>query len=180
MEDAPYGGFDSRQQGGPCVKLCLEKSRIVEMTEEYAKDISKWKYEGAYSFYDHNEGNAEGYRDGAHFACMDPVAGLIGYFCYGCEAQIPTLEENVYGVGYLDVGLGMRPDLCGLGHGLPFIGVGLDYARERFNTDSFRLSVAAFNERAVKVYVRAGFQTEREVTNSYYKNKFYIMRRTRG
>jgi RimJ/RimL family protein N-acetyltransferase len=65
--------------------------------------------------------------------------------------------------------------LCGKGYGLPFLNRGLDYAEQALSTRSFRLSVAAFNERAVKVYQKAGFTIAQEVTNSRFRNKFYIM-----
>jgi len=145
------------------------------MTTEYAQQISRWKYDGIYSFYDHDESNIAGYMDDAYFACIDDNGELIGYFCYGNDAQIPTIEEDVYDDNSLDIGLGLRPDLCGKGHGSAFMLKGMDYAQELYNTKNFRLSVAAFNERAVKLYTKAGFYIDREVTNSYSKNKFVIM-----
>jgi len=145
------------------------------MTTEYAQQISRWKYVGIYSLYNHDEGNIAGYMDDAHFACVDVNNELIGYFCYGNDAQIPTIEENVYDDNFLDIGLGLRPDLCGKGHGLTFLLKGMDYAKMLYNTTNLRLTVATFNERAMKLYTKAGFHIDREVTNSYSKNKFVIM-----
>ena len=156
--------------------MAYETPRVVPMTTEYARAISLWKYDGEYSFYDHHEGNVEGYMDGTHYACLNAQGEVIGYFCFGQDAQIPTVEENTYDDGFLDVGLGLRPDLCGRGYGLAFLNHGLDYAQRHFNENSFRLSVAVFNQRAVKVYKSAGFLIECEVTNSYFKNKFFIMK----
>lgn len=148
---------------------------IVPMTEDDARMISDWKYEGDYSFYNHSQENRDGLMDGTHFACLDAQGELIGYFCYGADARIPTMEENVYPEGYLDIGLGLRPDLCGKGLGLSFLQEGLRYAKERYQEDQYRLSVAAFNERAIKVYERAGFVKEQMVTNAYFRNSFHIM-----
>jgi RimJ/RimL family protein N-acetyltransferase len=145
------------------------------MTEEHARAISLWKYDGVYSFYDHNAEHISGFMDGTHYVCLNDAGELIGFFCFGDDARIPTVEENVYDGDYLDIGLGLRPDLCGQHGGLGFVNSGLDYAVRNLGATRFRLSVAAFNERAVKVYERAGFTVEREVTNSYFKNKFYIM-----
>ena len=51
------------------------KVSIMSMTEDHARAISLWKYEGVYAFYDHSEGNVSGYMDGTHFACVDGDAG---------------------------------------------------------------------------------------------------------
>jgi len=147
---------------------------IIEMTMEYAEAISLWKYDGIYSFYDQDENDAVGFMDGTHFVYIKD-GELIGYFCFGAEARIPTVEENVYDNEFLDIGLGLRPDLCGKGYGLSFFQSGLDHADTLHNTRNFRLSVAAFNERAIKLYEKAGFIIDREVTNSYFNNKFFIM-----
>ena len=149
---------------------------ITPMTEHHAHQISHWKYEGEYSLYDHNEGDITGYMDGTHYACTNTDGKLVGYFCFGKDAQIPTVEENVYCDEYLDIGLGLRLDACGKGFGLFFLNEGMDYARRAFGTEHFRLSVAVFNERAIKVYKKAGFHTEREVTNSYSQKKFLVMK----
>ena len=58
----------------------------------------------------------------------------------------------------LDYGLGLRPDLVGRGLGLDFFRAGLEFARERYRPRLIRLHVAAFNERAIKVYERASFR----------------------
>src|SRR5260370_20651534 len=52
----------------------------------------------------------------------------------------------------------MRPGLVGKGLGLAFVDAGLAFAKEQFKPDYFRLFVLTFNERAIKVYERAGFQ----------------------
>ena len=152
-----------------------DKLTVTPMTVEYARQISHWKYDSEYSLYNHVEGDITGYMDGTHYACTNTGGELIGYFCFGKDAQIPTVEENVYNDEYLDIGLGLRPDVCGKGFGLLFLNEGLDYAQQAFGTKHFRLSVAAFNERAIKVYKKAGFRPWHEVTNSYSKLKFLVM-----
>jgi len=153
----------------------LNKLTLTPMTIEYAKQAAPWKYEGEYSFYDH-DGNTEEFMDGTYYACLDEDGKLVGDFCFGKGAQISTVEGYVFDDDFLDIGLALRPDLCGKGMGLAFFNAGLDFARKEFGTGKFRLSVAAFNERAVKVYERAGFCVECEVTNSHYMNKFYVMK----
>ena len=57
----------------------------------------------------------------------------------------------------LDLGLGLRPDLTGRGLGLGFVNAGLEFAKSQFSPKVIQLRVAAFNERAIKVYKRVGF-----------------------
>jgi [ribosomal protein S18]-alanine N-acetyltransferase len=60
----------------------------------------------------------------------------------------------------------MRPDLTGRGLGLAFVRLHLEFAHERFPDRRVILAVADFNERARKVYERAGFR----ITGSHVKN----------
>jgi len=151
---------------------------ITLMTKTHAQAISLWRYDGIYSLYDHDESTAESFMDGTHFAYITTDEGLTGYFCFGEDARISTVEGYSFDGDYLDVGLGLRPDLCGKKLGSSFFAAGLAFAGELCGTTQFRLAVAVFNERAIKVYKRAGFYVECEVTNSRYMNKFYIMKCT--
>jgi len=150
--------------------------RITDMTKEYARIISGWKYGGIYSIYDESEENIDDFMNGSHFAYVDADQELVGYFCFGKDARIPTVEQNVYDDDFIDVGLGLKPDLCGNNLGLTFLNKGMQYARDLYDTSNFRLTVAAFNERAIKVYERAGFCLEREVTHLQSNQKFLIMK----
>ena len=61
----------------------------------------------------------------------------------------------------LDIGLGLRPDLTGRGLGHDFVTFGLDFARSAFAPPAFRLLVATFNRRAIRVYEKVGFRPVR-------------------
>jgi len=110
----------------------MNGARIMEMTVEYAEAITQWKYDGEYSFYDNRDGNVSGYMDGTYFVCVGLDGEMIGYYCFGDDARVPTVEEGVYCDEYLDVGLGLRPDLCGRGLGRDFFAEGLGFASKRF------------------------------------------------
>ena len=60
--------------------------------------------------------------------------------------------------GTVDIGLGMRPNITGNGFGLQFVNAGLAFSKEKYGCKYITLSVATFNERAIKVYKRAGFE----------------------
>jgi [ribosomal protein S18]-alanine N-acetyltransferase len=121
------------------------------MSEEEAKEIATWRYEPPYSFYDASADAddlalllGKESREGTYFSAFAEDA-LAGFFSFQSE-----MEDVI-------IGLGLRPDLTGRGHGLEFVEAGMAFARERFGATRFRLSVATFNERAIRVYERAGF-----------------------
>jgi RimJ/RimL family protein N-acetyltransferase len=47
--------------------------------------------------------------------------------------------------------------MCDMGYGLKFVKAGIDYFFKKTNMKRFRLTVASFNRRAIKVYERTGF-----------------------
>jgi [ribosomal protein S18]-alanine N-acetyltransferase len=138
------------------VSTTLRTTSIDRMTQSDAEAIAGWRYEPPYDFYDANSDERDlaelldaGLRGEKYFAAHDEHGDLIGFFAF-------TTHDGV-----VNVGVGLRPDLTGLGLGLPFLERGLDFARGRFAPSGFRLTVAEFNRRAIIVYERAGFVATR-------------------
>ena len=126
------------------------------MAQADAEAVAGWRYPEPFSFYDWTADEDdlaelldEDLRGEAYFAVEDDEGQLVGYFSFKPEGRT------------LVVGLGLRPDLTGRGLGGGFFAAGLDYGRERFAPERFSLAVATFNERAIKVYERAGFERAR-------------------
>jgi ribosomal-protein-alanine N-acetyltransferase len=124
-----------------------------QMDDADAREISGWRYEPPYDFYDATadpDDLAElldpERRRGVYFSVLDGENDLIGFFQF---------EKKD---GTVDVGLGLRPSLTGKGLGAEFVMSGLAFAGERFSPERFTLSVATFNRRAIGVYERAGFR----------------------
>lgn len=108
-------------------------------------ELAAWRYRPPYDFYD---GDPEPVRNPERFwAALGEDGDLVGFFYF---------EERADHV--VEIGLGLRPDLTGRGLGLEFFRTGLAFARARFDAALLVLNVAAFNERAIAVYERAGFR----------------------
>ncbi|MGE8052399.1 GNAT family N-acetyltransferase [Bacillus mycoides] len=136
---------------------------IHKLTEEEANEISTWTYDEPYTLYSFS-GDAEVIEellDGTYYGCYDEKGDLIGYFCFGENAQVPGgRDANLYeGEDVVDIGLGMKPELTGKGMGKLFFQAGIEFAAEELNSKMFRLSVATFNKRAISLYKTIGFQT---------------------
>jgi [ribosomal protein S18]-alanine N-acetyltransferase len=117
--------------------------RIEEATEETHVELASWRYPPPYDFYD---GDVDPVLNPERFfGAFDGRGALVGFYYF--EPKAPDL----------DYGLGLRPDLVGRGLGLGFFLAGLAFARERYAPRRVHLHVAEFNERARRVYERAGF-----------------------
>ena len=135
--------------------------RVTPMDPAAATAIATWRYPPPFDRYNSAPG-IEPYLlepANAYFAAR---AGddLVGFFCYGSEAQVPGgFPAGAYNApDAIDIGLGLRPDLTGQGRGPAFVRAGLDFARARYAPRLFRLTVATFNERAIRVYEQVGFR----------------------
>ena len=107
-------------------------------------ELAMWQYEPPYDFYDGDQ--EEPLNPERHFVVRNDDGESIGFYYFELNADV------------LDYGLGLRPDLTGRALGLDFFRSGLEFGRERYRPRLIRLHVAAFNERAIKVYERAGFR----------------------
>lgn len=137
---------------------------LKKMTQTQAEDIaSNWHYNDEYSFYDMDADEEDlvefldpNQRKESTFAVMNGQ-DIIGYFSF-----------NRVDKGTIDIGLGLKPNLTGNGRGVEFLRAGLDFAKFTYNPDYITLSVATFNQRAIKVYKKVGFkevQTFMQTTN---------------
>jgi [ribosomal protein S18]-alanine N-acetyltransferase len=158
------------------------------MDEADARSVCAWRYEAPYDVYNMGDDGEEKSaitelldRRSPYYAVRDDtlsgghtlsggqviiISALVGFFCYG-TASLPwsSGEPSLYVDNKIMViGLGIRPDLTGKGSGLSFVNAGLAYAREQFAPSAFRLYVLSFNQRAMRVYERAGFHVEETLT----------------
>ncbi|HYO60409.1 MAG TPA: GNAT family protein [Actinomycetota bacterium] len=126
--------------------------RVRAMTQADAEAVARWHYDPPYDFYDF-EADAEDLeevldpaRRAGDYHAVDRDGELVGFFSFKRHGDA------------LEIGLGIRPDLTGRGAGAGFLEAGLDFAREKFTPKTLWLDVATWNERAKKVYERAGFE----------------------
>jgi RimJ/RimL family protein N-acetyltransferase len=116
---------------------------IEHASPEVLAQLERWAYEPPYDFYD---GQHEPVKNPERFfAAFDEHGSLVGHYYFEEQGDV------------LAYGLGLRPELTGRGLGLEFFRAGLEFGRERHRPRQIVLAVAAFNERAIKVYERAGF-----------------------
>jgi RimJ/RimL family protein N-acetyltransferase len=126
--------------------------RVEPWTAAYARDVETWHYEPPYDFYDlaSHPGDAAEMRAPArreHYRAVLGADGRLEAFWY-FKARDAVVE----------VGIGLRPDLTGRGLGESFMCAQLEHARGQWQPETFRLFVAAWNERAIRLYERLGFR----------------------
>lgn len=103
--------------------------QIEQMNSTDAEQILKWTYQEPYSIYsmDESEESLNELLNGSYYLVLDDGGNLTGYFCFGESAKVPA--GNLYGAyerkDYTDIGLGIRPDLCGQGLGLRLLEQGI-------------------------------------------------------
>lgn len=123
------------------------------MTEVDARHIATWHYPPPYDFYDMDSDpedlaellDPQSWRM-PHYAAFDEENMLAGFF------------EFTPGEQATEIGLGLRPDLTGKGLGQAFIEAGLAFGRKHHAAQMWSLRVAMFNQRAIRLYERAGFK----------------------
>ncbi len=154
---------------------------IRPVTPADAAAIARWRYPPPYEMYSFAAEDAEWLlRPELRYpAAYDEHHELVGYFCYGEDARIPAaVESGLYAdVRLLDVGLGMRPDRTSQGLGTAFLSAGLKFGERTFSPNGFRLTVAEWNSRAVRLYERSGFSATGAFTVQESGISFLVMTR---
>jgi len=136
------------------------KFTFSKMTEADALEILAWRYDAPYDVYDPSgdelQKNVAILVEPTNFylAVRDGDEELIGYYCFGEEAQVAGGD---YSENALDIFGTSRPDMLGTGIGEMFIRVATDFGQLFFTPDKLRATVAAFNTRALRMCEKAGF-----------------------
>ncbi|NBD27205.1 GNAT family N-acetyltransferase [Paenibacillus glycinis] len=136
---------------------------VVPLSEQLAEQLSSWRYEPPFDFYNWTtwqvmlelgiEFGDPDIRNRQYAAVTDADGDFIGF------AQFFPL------LGLTRIGLGLRPDLCNLGLGVPFVLAIVAEALRRAPGDEIDLEVHTWNVRAIRTYQRAGFV----ITDTYAK-----------
>jgi ribosomal-protein-alanine N-acetyltransferase len=124
--------------------------KVTPLTGGDAARIASWRYPGSYSTYDIIDPSSLA-QD--HFAVSDGDE-LVGCCCFGAPARVGDAEAEA---GTLDVGYGLAPDRMGQGLGSRFVAAILEFAREHYAPERFRMYILEWNTRSRTVASRLGF-----------------------
>lgn len=151
------------------------------MDEAGARQIVGWRYDAPYQMYSLQDESAADevvqylLDDKNHFYRIDDEQGQFLAFCsFGDDAQV---NGGDYSKKALDVGLGLRPDLTGHGLGTKIIAAVLEFALESFELTHFRVTIAAFNQRAQKAWLHNGFTHRQDFHRAFDQFPFVILTR---
>jgi RimJ/RimL family protein N-acetyltransferase len=149
------------------------------MTASYATEIATWRYEAPYDCYDMTSADPAflASTESGFFALAGDDDDLIGYRSFGADGQVPG---GRYDASALDTGGGLRPDLTGKGLGRLAIATGLEFGRQRFAPAAFRVTVATFNTRALRVVEALGFRAVEDFQASTDGRGYRILVRPEG
>jgi len=124
-------------------------------TENDAKDIATWKYEGIYSFYNNDKTEAKRkwasniHNEENTFVMYNEKNELIGNCSFNYDH-----DDKIFMFG-----VQMRPSLTGKGLGTKVVETILNFGKEIYKFNELDLLVAKFNRRAITIYERLGFKT---------------------
>jgi len=151
-----------------------------KMDRATALEVLRWHYDAPYDLYNLDAYDVEETLDdlldpeNAYYALRDERDELVAFCCFGPDAQVPGGD---YTAAALDVGLGVRPDLTGQGSGLDYVLAVLGFATAGYKPAAFRVTVALFNQRARRVWEKAGFAEVQRFRRGSDGRTFVIMMR---
>jgi GNAT superfamily N-acetyltransferase len=156
-------------------------TQIRPVTAADVAAFAGWRYEPPFDVYDLTEPVAEltGYFLSPEVGChaIETAKGLAGYCTFGEDARVPGGD---YSAPALDIGGALMPSLTGLGHGRGFVTAILEFAAAAFEPQTVRVSIAAANTPALRVWTANGltetqrFHTDRPILGT---TEFVVLER---
>jgi len=129
------------------------------LDESAAREVVRWRYDPPYDIYNiEDSDDAIQYAidpQNGFFAMRDETGNLLGFCSFGDDGRV---SGGDYGLEALDIGMGIHPDLTGQGRGAAYVAAVLDFARTEFVPVCLRVTIAAFNLRAQRVWEKNGFR----------------------
>jgi RimJ/RimL family protein N-acetyltransferase len=151
------------------------------MDKDNAHIVLGWKYPPPYDFYNPNPENLGvditylTEPKYPYFTITDHKGKLLAFCTYGLDAQVPG---GNYSREALDIGLGLHPDLTGRGYGIRFVNEVLEYGLQKYQPETCRVTIAKFNQRAQRVWEKAGFQFDHEFKRPSDNTLFVVLLRS--
>ncbi len=129
---------------------------VAPLTMAHALDVRSWRYPAPYDCYDMTDADpAWLVEPQSGFRALLTGERLVGFRSFGADGQVPGWA---YDDRALDTGGGLRPELVGRGWGRTAIAAGLSYGRSQHAPRAFRVTVASFNQRALRTVQGLGFE----------------------
>jgi [ribosomal protein S18]-alanine N-acetyltransferase len=148
------------------------------LDEDSARTILHWKYDAPYDIYNLASPNPEEtlqyllYPQNVFYGIYRQQGQLEAFCSFGPDGQVPGGE---YSTPALDIGLGVRPDLTGQGHGSEYVNAVIQFAYSTYKPDRLRVTIAAFNSRALRVWEKAGFLVMQKFAGGWENMDFVIL-----
>jgi RimJ/RimL family protein N-acetyltransferase len=146
--------------------------------KQHARAFVNWQYEPPYDIYNcppEEIGDAVHYNiDPVNnvYAMLDQNEELIGYCSYGRDAQIP---DGDYSEEAMDIGMMIKPELTGQGLGAKFAEDVINNGVGKYAPKKLRVTIAAFNKRARRVWEKNGFQQSQNFIRESDGMEFVIL-----
>ena len=149
----------------------------TSFTLEFAKEVCSWRYNDEYSIYDFPSWEIVkqdkwsianlGKREKEFYAVIDETNKLCGFI---------RLQDHH---NYILLGLGLKPSLCGKGHGSELMSLIIELCNNIYSGKKILLVVRSFNKRAIRCYEKAGFKIVEifNKINPHGEDEFFKMER---
>ncbi len=152
-----------------------EKLQMTKMTEEYAVEISTWKYEDEYKIY-----NMPTWEEMVEdeWALADEGKRGSDYLAFlTAGGKLAAFTRHTAQDGGFMLGVGVNPDSLSLGYGSEAIRQTVAYLVDLNPGADIFLDVRIWNKRAVKSYEKAGFAIRETIEQETHagKGRFYRM-----
>lgn len=139
--------------------------------------FTKWRYEPPYEIYHFphppKPEEIEEWLDPqiAGHGMWNNAGEMVAFCTFGLDGQV---SGGDYSAAALDIGMGVRPDHTGRGLGRSVAQSVIDFAQRTFDPPMLRVTIATFNQRAMRVWLGHGFEPKETFTSNYNQREFQI------